>query len=165
MNVSEWAINYSLLQKDSNKKLYSVVYNEWKLITAELNYLIHKKELLMIKQTLCQWNYYIDNKHTTIILINHESLKYLKTTKTSLKCLTHWVLEFAEYDLDIKYCKDSETVVSNMLSHRSDFISKTPVNWVKKMWSVFLWHLDQDNLWLIFMIVFINKSKKLLEKL
>ena len=97
--------------------------------------------------------------------MNHESLKYLKTTKTSLKCLAHWVSEFAEYDLDIKYHKGSETVVLNALSCRPDFMSKTPVNWAEKMWSVFLWHLDQDSLWLKFMIVFINKGKKLSEKL
>ena len=100
----------------------------------------------MIKQTLHQWNYYIDNEHTTTILTDHESLKYLKTTKTPLKCLAHWVSEFTEYDLDIKYCKDSETVVSDTLSHRPDFISKTPANWVKKMWSVFLQQLNQDSL-------------------
>ena len=59
-----------------------------------------------------------------MILINHKSLKYLKTTKTSLKHLAHWVSEFTEYDLDIKYHKDSETVVSNTLSYRPDFMSK-----------------------------------------
>ena len=141
-DVSKWAINYSLLQKDSDEKLYLVVYNKWKLITAKLNYLIHEKELLIIKQTLHQWNYYINNEHITMILTDHESLKYLKTTKTPLKHLAHWVSEFVKYDLNIKYHKDSETVVLNMLSCRPDFISKMPVNWVKKMWSVFLWHLN-----------------------
>ena len=101
----------------------------------------------------------------TIILTDHKSLKYLKTIKTSLKHLAYWVLEFTEYDLDIKYHKDSEAVVSDMLSCRPDFMSKTPVNWVKKMWSVSLWHLDQDSLWLKFMIVFINEGKKSSEKL
>ena len=128
IDVSEWAINYSLLQKDSDRKLHSVVYDEWKLITAELNYPVHEKELLMIKQTLCQWNYYINNEHTIMILTDYKSLKYLKTIKTSLKCLAHWVSEFIKYDLNIKYYKGSETVVSDMLSHRPDFISKTPVN-------------------------------------
>ena len=165
MDVSEWAIDYNLLQKDSNEKLYLVVYNEQKLTAAELNYSVHEKELLVIKQTLCQWNYYINNEHMTMILMNHESLKYLKTIKTSLKCLAHWVSEFAEYDLNIKYCKGSEAVVLNVLSYRPDFISKTPANWAEKMWSVSLWHLNQDNLWLKFMIVFINESKKPLKKL
>ena len=70
--------------------------------------------------------------------MDHKSLKYLKTTKTPLKCLAHWVLEFAEYDLDIKYHKGSETVVSDALSHRPDFISKMPANQAKKIWSVSL---------------------------
>ena len=123
------------------------------------------KELLMIKQTLHQWNYYIDNKYTTAILTDHKNLKYLKTIKTLKKCLAHWVLEFAEYNLNIKYHKDSETVVPDALSHRPDFMSKTPVNWAEKMWSVSLWHLDQDSLWLKFMIAFINEGKKSLKKL
>ena len=63
-----------------------------------------------------------------MILTDHKSLKYLKIIKTSLKCLAHWVSEFTEYDLDIKYHKGSETVVSDALSYRPDFISKTPVN-------------------------------------
>ena len=67
-----------------------------------------------------------------MILTDHKSLKYLKTIKTSLKHLTHWVSEFTEYDLDIKYYKGSETVVSNTLSYRSDFMSKAPVNWALK---------------------------------
>ena len=96
MNVSEWAIDYSLLQKDPDEKLYPVVYDEWKFTAAELNYPVHEKELLMIKQTLHQWNYYINNEYTTMILINHKSLKYLKTTKTSLKHLACWVSEFTE---------------------------------------------------------------------
>ena len=68
-----------------------------------------------------------------MILTDYKSLKYLKTIKISLKHLTHWVLEFAKYDLDIKYHKDLETVVSNVLSCRPDFISKIPVNWAKRM--------------------------------
>ena len=64
----------------------------------------------------------------TMILTDHKSLKYLKTIKISLKHLAHWVSEFTEYDLNIKYCKGSEAVISDMLSHRPDFMSKTPAN-------------------------------------
>ena len=60
--------------------------------------------------------------------MDYKSLKYLKTTKTSLKCLAHWVSEFTEYNLNIKYHKDLETV------HRPDFMRKIPVNWAKKLW-------------------------------
>ena len=59
----------------------------------------------------------------TMILTDHKSLKYLKNIKTSLKHLAHWVSEFIKYDLNIKYHKGSETVVSDALSCRSDFIS------------------------------------------
>ena len=97
--------------------------------------------------------------------MNHFSLKYLKIIKTSLKCLAHWVLEFTEYNPNIKYYKSSETVISDTLSYRPEFINKIPVDQAKKMWLVSLWHLNQDNLWLKFMIIFINKSKELLEKL
>ena len=72
----------------------------------------------------------------TTILTDHESLRYLKTTKTSSKHLVHGVSEFTKYDLNIKYHKDSETVVSDVLSYRSDFIRKMPVNQAKKLWSI-----------------------------
>jgi hypothetical protein len=54
-----------------------------------LNYAIQEKELLVIKHVIRTWAHYIDNYTYTKILIDHESLKYLKDTKVPSKRLVY----------------------------------------------------------------------------
>ena len=89
---------------------------------------MHEKELLAIKYALRTWNEYIQNGTTTEVVTDHESLKYLTTTKTPSKRLARWIDEFAEYQLDIKYRKGSEAVIPDAISRRPDFLGKGPAN-------------------------------------
>ena len=128
-DASEWAIGCSLLQLGAgNGKSYPIAYDGRKLTGAELNYPVHEKELLAIKHALRTWYMYIDNGKPTVILTDHESLKYLKTTKNPSKRLARWISEFSEYDLDIKYRKGSEAIVPDAISRRPDLIGTTPGN-------------------------------------
>ncbi len=85
MNAFKWAIDCALMQNEMNKKCHSVIYDDWKLQDAELNYSVYKKKLLIIKHALWTWQYYIENNHTMTIIINHEDLQYLKNTSHSFK--------------------------------------------------------------------------------
>ena len=60
-------------------KSHPIAYDGRKLTGAELNYPVHEKELPAIKHALRTWYMYIDNGKPTVILTDHESLKYLKT--------------------------------------------------------------------------------------
>ncbi len=40
------------MQNETDKKCYSVIYNDWKLQNAEFNYSVYKKKLLIIKHAL-----------------------------------------------------------------------------------------------------------------
>ena len=51
-DMLKWVIDYILMQLDFNKKLHFIIYNNHKLIKAELNYSVHKKKLLIIKHML-----------------------------------------------------------------------------------------------------------------
>ena len=75
---------------DSNdlKWLYSVTYDDCKLIAAEINYSVYEKKLLAIKYALQIWRIYINNDRIIIIYTDYESLKYLITMCNLLKCLT-----------------------------------------------------------------------------
>lgn len=95
---------------------------------AEINYFIHEKELLAVKHALRAWRIYIDNEHIVTILIDHESLKYLKTMRNPSKRLIRWLEKFDEYDLDIRYRKSSKAVVSDAINRRPDFIGEGPAN-------------------------------------
>lgn len=132
-DASEWAVGAVLMQEDSDSKWHPVAYDGRKLNKAELNYPVHEKELLAIKEALRTWNEYISNSTTTTIITDHESLQYLSTTKTPSKRLARWVEEFAEYSLDIKYRKGSEAIVPDAISRRPDLQGKGPANraWVE----------------------------------
>ncbi len=68
------------MQNETDEKCHSVVYDNQKLQDAELNYSVYKKKLLIIKHALWTWQYYIENDYTTIIIMNHKDLQYLKNT-------------------------------------------------------------------------------------
>ena len=121
-DASEWAIGYVLYQLDSSNQYHPVAFDGRKLQAAELNYPVHEKELLAIKEALRKWRNYVDNGTTTTVLTDHQSLQYLKTMKTPTKRLARWVEEFQQYNLDIKYRKGSEAVVPDAISRRPDFV-------------------------------------------
>ena len=75
------------MQNEMNEKLHLVIYDDQKLQDAKLNYSVHKKKLLIIKHALWTWQYYIENDHTTTIIMNHEDLQYWKNTSHSFKWL------------------------------------------------------------------------------
>jgi transposase InsO family protein len=133
-DCSEWALGCVLLQTGDDGKWHPVAYDGRKLNGAELNYPIHEKELLAIKHALRIWTAYVQNGHKTEVITDHESLKYLNTTRTPSKRLARWIDEFSEFDLDIKYRKGSEAVVPDAISRRPDFLGEGPANkaWVPK---------------------------------
>ena len=131
-DCSEWALGCVLLQEDEDGKWHPVAFDGRKLNGAELNYPIHEKELLAIKHSLRTWGAYISNGTRTEVLTDHESLKYLQTTRTPSKRLARWIDEFSEFDLDIRYRKGSEAIVPDAISRRPDFLGKGAANkaWV-----------------------------------
>ena len=51
-DASEWAIGCTLLQYDIDGVIHSIAYDGRKLQSAELNYAVYEKELLVIKYAL-----------------------------------------------------------------------------------------------------------------
>ena len=121
---SEWAIGFSLLQKDKNGRVRPLEYGGRKLQGAELNYPIHEKELLAIKEALRIYGERIQNGYVTTILTDHESLKYLEFTRHPSKRLARWVSEFAEHDIKIEYRPGKGCVVPDAISRRPDWMEK-----------------------------------------
>jgi transposase InsO family protein len=121
-DASDWAIGCSLLQADENGRTHPVAYDGRKLSTTEFNYPVHEKELLAIKNAIRVWRYYIDNGKETIVLTDHESLKYMQTTKTPSKRLARWIAEFQEYNLRIQYRPGKYAIVPDAISRRPDFL-------------------------------------------
>jgi len=80
-------LNNVTVKNKMNEKLYSVIYDDQKLQSAELNYSVCKKKLLIIKHALWTWQYYIKNDYTMTIIMNHKDLQYLKNTLYLFKWL------------------------------------------------------------------------------
>lgn len=119
-DASDFAIGYACYQEDEQGVKHPVSFNGRKLQGAELNYPVHEKELLAIKEALRVYRHYIEGKRT-VILTDHESLRYMETNKNPSKRMARWIEEFQGYDLDIRYRKGVEAVVPDALSRRPDF--------------------------------------------
>ena len=127
-DASKWAISGVLYQADDNGKLRLVAFKGRKQQGAKLNYPVHEKELLAIKECLRKWEHYILNRTTTTVVTNYQSLQYINSTKSPSKRLARWIEEFQAYSLNIKYRKGSEAIVPDALLRRSDFIGQGPTN-------------------------------------
>lgn len=122
-DASDFAIGLSLLQKDPvSNEVHPVAYDGRKLSEAEQKYPVHEKELLAIKHALRIWYPYIENGHTTTVLTDHESLKYLQSMKRPSPRLARWIDEFGQYSLDIQYRPGSKAIVPDSISRRPDFL-------------------------------------------
>ena len=84
----------TLYQEENDDKMHSVAFDERKLHEVELNYSMHEKKLLTIKDILRKWHHYIENGLLIIIITNHDSLKYMNTIQNSSKYITRWIEEF-----------------------------------------------------------------------
>jgi len=73
------------------------------------------------------------------IIMNYEDLQYLKNTSHSFKWLAQWIDEFQQYNLDIQFWPEAQTVILDLISHWFDFIEKDSAN---KVFLDALWKLD-----------------------
>ena len=74
------------------------------MIFAKTRYKTHDQKLLTIIMTFKQWRHYLKNsRHSVIILINHNNLRYFMTTTLLNRRQFKWTFVFVEYDFKIKY--------------------------------------------------------------
>jgi len=78
-DTSDFAFGYSLLQKGDDGIMHPVAFEGRKMKPVETRHPTDEKELLAIKEAFNKWNHYIQNNHTTTVLTDHESLRYMNT--------------------------------------------------------------------------------------
>ncbi|SCV74548.1 BQ2448_7577 [Microbotryum intermedium] len=117
-NASNVGIGAILLQGQDWRKAHLVVYWSRQYISAEANYPTHEQELLAVVGALRQWRVNLMGVHFTV-LMDHESLKYLKTQENLSKRQARWVKCLANYDFDITYIPGGENTVADAMSHYS----------------------------------------------
>ena len=119
-DASDFAIGYALMQQGDDGLVHPVAFEGAKLNGAEMKYPVHEKELLAIQQALRKWQHYIENGHTTTILTDHESLKYMNSVQTPSRRLARWIDEFQAYNIDM------DTLLRYLTQSHVALISSTP---------------------------------------
>ena len=85
--------------------------------------MIYEKKLLMIKEILKKWKYYIENKYIIMILTNYKFLKYMNLIIKLLKWLIKWINKFQEYNFNIQYQKESKIMILNIFLKWLNFLN------------------------------------------
>ena len=116
VDASDSGVGGVLLQKEDNNVLHPIAYFSKKLSPCQSRYPAIEKELLAIVMTLKHFEVYIGNKGTTVVLTDHNPLKYLYKVKNSNRRLMRWSLELQDYNSDIQHIKGKENVLADSLS-------------------------------------------------
>ena len=113
-----------LSQYEDNNLLHSVTFFSKNLISAECNYEIYDKELLIIIH--CLENWWSDLKSTKILMkifTDHKVLIYFMKSKELIWKQAYWVKKLFEFNFKIYYQTDSQNAKADALSRLSDSFS------------------------------------------
>lgn len=123
-DASDFALGIVLSQKD-DKDTRPVAFGSRSLLPAERNYPIHEKEALAIYYALKEWRQYLEGaKQEVVVLTDHESLKYLMTSKMLNRREARWARYFADFRLTIKHVPGRTAGKPDALSRRVDYMSR-----------------------------------------
>ncbi len=103
-NTSKYASGAVLTQEDSNGERHPVAYLSKSFNKAEHNYQVYDRELLSIVRALQEWRHHIQGSpHKTLVLSDHRNLTYFWKPQKLNRRQARWVIELAEYDIDLKH--------------------------------------------------------------
>jgi hypothetical protein len=96
-----------------------VAYDSTQLRDAELNYPVHKKELLAIIWALKKWQVELLGAHINVFT-DHQMLQNFNTQRDLSQQQAQWAEYMSQYDLSITYIKGEDNSVADALSRRTD---------------------------------------------
>ena len=121
IDASDFDWRIVLYQTNSDEMKRSIVFENKAFSSTEKNYVIHERELLIIKKNFKKWKCYIENDIITIVRTNHANLQHIKIIVKSFERLIKWLIEFKKYKLNIRYKFKIEIIVSNTLNRKNDY--------------------------------------------
>ncbi len=121
-DFSNWCINETLLQLMNNVwRLYA--YYSKKNVSAECNYEIYDKEMLIIIQCLKEWDAELRSVSSFQICKNHKNLKYFMTVKKLTEWQMRWSLILSQYNFFILYLLSKQNERTDALSRQKQNVS------------------------------------------
>ncbi len=114
-----------LFQYDDEEVLHSIVFYSKNMFSAECNYEIYDKELLVIIWAFEHWR--LELKLTDIsikMFIDHQALISLMKDKELSRHQMRWVQKLADFNFKIMYQSDKQNIKINALTHWADFVPR-----------------------------------------
>lgn len=103
-DTSDHAIGMILLQVGDDGVMRPITFDSKSLLSAQLNYKIHDKEMLAIITALIKWRMFL---HLTSdrfnVMTNNRLLEYIMTSKQLNRRQAWWNRFLADFDFDIRY--------------------------------------------------------------
>ncbi len=121
-NFSGWCIGEILLQLMNNVWRLCAYYSK-KNASAECNYKIYDKEMLIIIQCLKEWNAELRSVSSFQICMNHKNLKYFITVKKLTEWQMRWSLVLLQYNFFILYLLSKQNERADALLRQKQNVS------------------------------------------
>ncbi len=114
-----------LSQYDDEDVLHSIVFYSKNMFSAECNYEIYDKKLLIIIWAFKHWRLELKLINISIkMFINHQALISLMKDKKLSQWQMRWVQKLADFNFKIMYQSDKQNIKINALTHWADFMSR-----------------------------------------
>ncbi len=118
-----------LSQYDNEEVLHSIVFYSKNMSSAECNYKIYNKELLIIIQAFEHWRLKLKLTDISIkMFINHQALISLMKDKELSRRQMRWVQKLVDFNFRIMYWSDKQNIKINALTHQADFVLRDSEN-------------------------------------
>ena len=101
-----------------------MIYFSKKFTSAEQNYRIHDKKLLIIVTVLKIWKIYAKKTLEFIILTNYKKILYFIITKKLNQRQIRWSKKFKQYKFTIRYTSDKKNGRTNSLNKQQNYKKK-----------------------------------------
>ncbi len=112
-------------QYDDEDVLHSIVFYSKNMSSAECNYEIYDKELLIIIQAFEHWRLKLKLTDISIkMFIDHQALISLMKDKELSKHQMRWVQKLADFNFKIMYQSDKQNIKINALTRQADFVPR-----------------------------------------
>ncbi len=114
-----------LSQYNDEEVLHLIVFYSKNMFSAECNYEIYDKKLLIIIWAFEHWRFKLKLTHISIkMFINHQALISLIKDKELSRHQIRWVQKLADFNFKIMYQSDKQNIKINALTHWADFVPR-----------------------------------------
>ncbi len=128
VDASNTGIGAILSQRQGNPpKLFPCAYYSRKLNSAERNYDVGDRALLVIKAAIEEWRHWLEGaKFPFTVLTDHRNLEYIRSAKRLNPRQARWSLFFSRFEFKVTYRPGSKDCKADALSRLHD--SSTPLS-------------------------------------